>query len=235
MSHSLGDVEMESLDSPNIDSRVLGDIEMGSPSTEFRALGDIEMKSLDSPSAESRVPEEGPSGVYIPEPNTGKNYDVSDQMVEDWNEYSTISDHGQVGSDIQQLGASAFQGSSNNTFTNTNVTTVGRDLYQYNYSESEDAFLKEKLNPIVNPARKLYECLEGTRQNLLKDVCDWAINPQNTFAWICGIAGTGKSAVAVTLAQKFRNMQDKVTLALTFHCVKGQETSNISLIPKGIE
>ncbi|THU75778.1 hypothetical protein K435DRAFT_706452, partial [Dendrothele bispora CBS 962.96] len=96
--------------------------------------------------------------------------------------------------------------------------------------ESEDSFLRERLNPIVNPAKKFDECLKGTRLDLLEDVCDWAINSENTFAWICGIAGTGKSAVAVTLAQRFRRMQNLVTLALTFHCVKGQETSNISLL-----
>ncbi|THU94423.1 WD40 repeat-like protein, partial [Dendrothele bispora CBS 962.96] len=90
--------------------------------------------------------------------------------------------------------------------------------------------LKERLNPIFNPARKLNTCMVGTRQKLLKDVCDWAFESQSNFAWICGIAGTGKSAVAVTLADRFRSMQNEVTLALTFHCVKGQETSNLSLL-----
>ncbi|THU76060.1 hypothetical protein K435DRAFT_574731, partial [Dendrothele bispora CBS 962.96] len=73
-------------------------------------------------------------------------------------------------------------------------------------------------------------CLEGTRQMLLQDLCEWALDSQNNLAWIYGVAGTGKSAVAVTLAGRFRSMQNQITLALTFHCVKGQETSNLSLL-----
>ncbi|THU82192.1 hypothetical protein K435DRAFT_592642, partial [Dendrothele bispora CBS 962.96] len=73
-------------------------------------------------------------------------------------------------------------------------------------------------------------CMKGTRQELLQDLCEWGLNSKNTLAWIYGIAGTGKSAVAVTLAERFRSMQHQITLALTFHCVKGQETSNLSLL-----
>ncbi|KAF5366475.1 hypothetical protein D9757_013598 [Collybiopsis confluens] len=51
-------------------------------------------------------------------------------------------------------------------------------------------------------------------------------------AWIYGLAGSGKSAVAVSLAERLRKMDSQVTLALTFHCVKGQETSNtFQLVP----
>ncbi|THU96714.1 hypothetical protein K435DRAFT_858277 [Dendrothele bispora CBS 962.96] len=133
----------------------------------------------------------------------------------------------------QQPSVRIFQDASGNQFDNTNINIVGRDFIQHtniNTGRNPDAFLREKLNPILNPVRKLDTCMEGTRQQLLQDLCEWALNSQNTLAWIYGIAGTGKSAVAVTLAEKFRSMQDQITLALTFHCVKGQETSNLSLL-----
>ncbi|THU98804.1 hypothetical protein K435DRAFT_795388 [Dendrothele bispora CBS 962.96] len=130
----------------------------------------------------------------------------------------------------QQPSVHAFQDASGNSFHNTSITTVGGNLTQHINSGNPDAFLREKLNPILNPVRKLDTCMKGTRQQLLQDLCEWALNSQNTLAWIYGVAGTGKSAVAVTLAEKFRGMQDQITIALTFHCVKGQETSNPSLL-----
>ncbi|THU76869.1 hypothetical protein K435DRAFT_125412 [Dendrothele bispora CBS 962.96] len=187
---------------------------------------DDPMKSPDSPSTKSRDSED-PIDEY-----SSKN----DQMVKNQDGNNAYE---KVNPDIQNV----FQKSSDFDSTPSNVTVVGRDPYYNTYNnyynnysnyseESEDAFLKERLNPIGDPVDK---CLEGTRQNLLDDICDWAIDPQNTFAWICGTVGTGKSAVAVTLAQRFRYMQNQIwdldiQLALTFHCAKGQETSNSSLL-----
>ncbi|THU98816.1 hypothetical protein K435DRAFT_795399 [Dendrothele bispora CBS 962.96] len=138
----------------------------------------------------------------------------------------------------QQPSVHAFQDALGNTFHNTSITTVGGNFTQHinnninnlNTGGNPDAFLKEKLNPILNPVKKLDNCMKGTRQQLLQDLCEWALKSQNNLAWIYGVAGTGKSAVAVTLAEKFRGMQDQITLALTFHCVKGQETSNLSML-----
>ncbi|KAF5343411.1 hypothetical protein D9757_015391 [Collybiopsis confluens] len=93
--------------------------------------------------------------------------------------------------------------------------------------------LQEKLNPIINPVKKQIYCAAGTRLQLLDDICQWILQPDNQYvAWIYGLAGSGKSAVAVSLAERLRNMDNQVTLALTFHCVKGQETSNtFQLVP----
>ncbi|KAF5371531.1 hypothetical protein D9757_010369 [Collybiopsis confluens] len=93
--------------------------------------------------------------------------------------------------------------------------------------------LKEKLNPIMHPVKKQIYCAEGTRLQLLDDICQWILKPDNHYvAWIYGLAGSGKSAVAVSLAERLRKMDSQVTLALTFHCVKGQETSNtFQLVP----
>jgi len=44
--------------------------------------------------------------------------------------------------------------------------------------------------------------LPGTRLQLFQDLERWATSSENKIAWIFGIAGTGKSAVAVSLASK---------------------------------
>ncbi|KAF5378993.1 hypothetical protein D9757_009090 [Collybiopsis confluens] len=114
---------------------------------------------------------------------------------------------------------------------------VGRDFYNiinHNYDQVQEnlKILKKKLNPIINPVKKQIYCAEGTRVQLLNDVCEWVLKPNSYIAWIHGLAGSGKSAVAVSLAEKLRTMDSQVTLALTFHCVKGQETSNtLQLVP----
>ncbi|KIK62829.1 hypothetical protein GYMLUDRAFT_164023, partial [Collybiopsis luxurians FD-317 M1] len=78
--------------------------------------------------------------------------------------------------------------------------------------------------------RKRISCMEGTRVVILNDLCQWTLKPGSSMAWIHGLAGSGKSAIAVKLAEKLREMNDQVILALTFHCVKGQETSDTSIL-----
>ncbi|KIK56055.1 hypothetical protein GYMLUDRAFT_174907 [Collybiopsis luxurians FD-317 M1] len=90
--------------------------------------------------------------------------------------------------------------------------------------------LKEKLNPVINPVNKQISCMDGTRDLILQDLCNWVLKPDSCMAWICGLAGSGKSAIAVTLAEKLRDLKDQVTLALTFHCVKGLQTSDTSIL-----
>ncbi|KAK7456400.1 hypothetical protein VKT23_010648 [Stygiomarasmius scandens] len=124
-----------------------------------------------------------------------------------------------------------FEGSYNNTFNYPNITTVGGNLIQNNYcklffrqqvdsplspfpDESEISIIKERLDPIVNPARKLDTCEKGTRLQLLDDLCDWIIKADTGTAWISGIAGTGKSAVAVTLASRIRDMGKRQVIFL---------------------
>ncbi|KAF5340142.1 hypothetical protein D9758_016858 [Tetrapyrgos nigripes] len=136
---------------------------------------------------------------------------------------------------------SMFTNASNFTIPGVAIGNVGRDFIHTtnnNFGANEKAEilkeLKQKLNPIAKPARKTDTCLEGTRVKILNDLCNWAIEANTTIAWIYGIAGTGKSAIAVSLAHKIRKMDTKkeVKLALTFHCVKGQETSDIcNLVP----
>ncbi|KIL55742.1 hypothetical protein M378DRAFT_90412 [Amanita muscaria Koide BX008] len=64
-------------------------------------------------------------------------------------------------------------------------------------------------------------CLEGTREEILHDVVDWMDNPDINAArilWLFGAAGTGKSAIAHTIA---RCMKDAGALASCFCFEKG--------------
>ncbi|KAK7440648.1 hypothetical protein VKT23_016997 [Stygiomarasmius scandens] len=118
---------------------------------------------------------------------------------------------------------------SNNLIQGSTFNAVGGNQYNITDKDAEDALLKEKLNPIQNPAKKLVYCLDGTRIQLLQDLRDWAIHAESSLAWVSGIAGTGKSAVAVSFAAQIRaTASDQIALALTFHCVRTEETSNIS-------
>jgi hypothetical protein len=47
------------------------------------------------------------------------------------------------------------------------------------------------------------ECLEGTRVNLLKEIEEWSADPEGRYIfWLNGMAGTGKSTIARTVARK---------------------------------
>ena len=47
------------------------------------------------------------------------------------------------------------------------------------------------------------ECLEGTRVDLLKEIEGWSANPgDRCIFWLNGMAGTGKSTIARTVARK---------------------------------
>jgi hypothetical protein len=64
------------------------------------------------------------------------------------------------------------------------------------------------LNPVRMNASSRPECLPDTRQDLLKSITDWLTTPspdQNIF-WLCGLAGSGKSTIATTIAEYFREL-----------------------------
>jgi NACHT domain len=64
------------------------------------------------------------------------------------------------------------------------------------------------LNPVRMDASSRPECLPETRQDVLKFITDWLTTPsddQNTL-WLYGLAGCGKSTVATTIAEYFREL-----------------------------
>jgi hypothetical protein len=53
-------------------------------------------------------------------------------------------------------------------------------------------------------------CLPNTRQGIIDEIMDWANKPANTevpkIFWLTGVAGSGKSAIAHTVAHRFQAM-----------------------------
>ncbi|KAK7434594.1 hypothetical protein VKT23_020130 [Stygiomarasmius scandens] len=76
-----------------------------------------------------------------------------------------------------------FPQASNNLIQGCTFNAVGGNQYNITDKDAEDALLKEKLNPIQNPAKKLVYCLDGTRIQLLQDLKDWATNTESSLAW----------------------------------------------------
>ena len=53
-------------------------------------------------------------------------------------------------------------------------------------------------------------CLEGTREELLKEISDWINNVEKNIPpifWLHGPAGTGKSSIAHTIAHQFQQLK----------------------------
>ncbi|KAF7967813.1 hypothetical protein HWV62_32971 [Athelia sp. TMB] len=68
----------------------------------------------------------------------------------------------------------------------------------------------KKLRPAVMDATDRPICLAGTKQDLIKDILDQLMNPSDqskNILWLHGPAGLGKSTVATTVAEYFRELQ----------------------------
>jgi hypothetical protein len=65
------------------------------------------------------------------------------------------------------------------------------------------------------------ECYEETRKEILKEIEDWAEDHDSKcIFWLSGMAGTGKSTIARTVARKFKQ---KHCLGVSFFFKAGQE------------
>jgi len=88
-----------------------------------------------------------------------------------------------------------------------------------------DRFLAKLLfveGAAFNDCRSQHEstCHEGTREDILRDVTNWADGDSTeTIFWLSGMAGTGKSTIARTIAQSLRNNSQ---LAASFFFSRGQ-------------
>ena len=73
------------------------------------------------------------------------------------------------------------------------------------------------------------ECTSGTRVSVLKDIRNWALDasPESPHVyWLSGMAGTGKSTIAYTIAKDFDRLGDPELpkiLAATFFCSRQLE------------
>lgn len=65
-----------------------------------------------------------------------------------------------------------------------------------------------ELAPADLQSSLIEECLPSTRQDVLSDIVRWATDPcgvKNVF-WLCGVAGSGKTTISVTIGSFFRDL-----------------------------
>jgi hypothetical protein len=81
------------------------------------------------------------------------------------------------------------------------------------------------LHDAGSPEKELY-CLPGTRESLMRKICDWADKPHGSmFLWLHGSAGTGKSTVLRTVA---RNLDNEKRLGGSFFFKRGGGDRGVS-------
>jgi len=75
-------------------------------------------------------------------------------------------------------------------------------------SPSATAQILQDLQPTRMDASERTECLQGTRAETIQFIIDWATGPVGSqkVLWLHGLAGTGKSTLATTIANHFRKM-----------------------------
>ena len=91
-------------------------------------------------------------------------------------------------------------------------------------SDNKEAEFDEdmvSLGPLRSVGRKLgiypTGCLEGTRESLLKDITSWATDSKKPpIYWLNGLAGTGKSAIAMETVTVMGREHGNVTLVSFF-------------------
>ncbi|KAF8873386.1 hypothetical protein BD779DRAFT_298149 [Infundibulicybe gibba] len=115
-------------------------------------------------------------------------------------------------------------------------TDVGRDYHRtqnFNFN-SGDQDIRKRIHSAMEKhlrtdayynsgvRREISRCYPGTREAALKTISDWIANPASHYLWLNGPAGTGKSAIAYTVAEKCR--LDR-TLGASYFFIKSS-TSN---------
>ncbi|KIK64653.1 hypothetical protein GYMLUDRAFT_160575, partial [Collybiopsis luxurians FD-317 M1] len=81
---------------------------------------------------------------------------------------------------------------------------------------SAKAFYDADVGADVGAQHVHRSCHEGTRVKIINDIKKWAENPDSPSGyWICGMAGTGKSTIAMSVCESFA---EQGTLAGSFFC-----------------
>lgn len=94
-----------------------------------------------------------------------------------------------------------------------------------------------KLTVVKSAAYNSYDdgitatCLQGTRTDLLSQITTWANNSSGTcIYWLCGVAGTGKSTIARTVAETF-DRQNRLGASFFFKRGEGDRGSGRLFFP----
>ncbi|KZP25995.1 WD40 repeat-like protein [Athelia psychrophila] len=110
-------------------------------------------------------------------------------------------------------------GTSGGTINNVNGNLVYGDYIEgvgSNRQELND-LLRRQLKPAEMDTSDRPLCLPGTRADILQIIRDWADDRSSTqtILWLYGLAGSGKSTIAATIAQHFRE-RHRLGALLTF-------------------
>ncbi|KAH8109547.1 hypothetical protein DFH11DRAFT_1626755 [Phellopilus nigrolimitatus] len=83
-------------------------------------------------------------------------------------------------------------------------TAVKQNMDLYLGASTYLVQMLDRLHPVLKAHYDPdHSCLQGTRADILHDICDWAIShqdPQTKLFWLYGIAGSGKSSIASSVA-----------------------------------
>ncbi|CCA70372.1 hypothetical protein PIIN_04311 [Serendipita indica DSM 11827] len=98
----------------------------------------------------------------------------------------------------------AFAKGSLGVFTALRVQAIERDAKAILANVDKSAILQLPLASFV-PSSVHNTCLEGTRKAVLQTIYEWANddNPEKPIFWLCDIAGSGKSTVAMTAMESW--------------------------------
>ncbi|KAK7016171.1 WD40-repeat-containing domain protein [Favolaschia claudopus] len=102
----------------------------------------------------------------------------------------------------------AFDNLRTSLNTAINVQTA---LVSMKMSNNIDRFghniMLERLRPADNDLSERDQCLTGTRTEILSFISQWLLTPYNeTILWVGGLAGSGKSALAASIASRMAGM-----------------------------
>ena len=64
--------------------------------------------------------------------------------------------------------------------------------------------LKNMLNPVDMDYTDQEGCFPGTREKIIQTVMSWTLDRNDRQLWICGNAGSGKSALAISIVRELR-------------------------------
>ncbi|KAF5349384.1 hypothetical protein D9758_015520 [Tetrapyrgos nigripes] len=127
---------------------------------------------------------------------------------------------------------SFFQNASYNYFQGSTFNAVGHDQHiQIHYGQQISQHIRQN-NPIDNMPKALKAlhnadagqgqtrkaCTEGTRTEILSAIINWAMGNSTIKTmgyWICGMAGTGKSTIAMSVCIE---LEKQNLLGATFFC-----------------
>ena len=90
----------------------------------------------------------------------------------------------------------------------SSVNLKGAYLYTFRHFYVVSLFTLSVLKPEVMDETNRTPCFKNTRHNVINDIMEWiADDKAKKVLWVYGLAGSGKSTLSTTIAQKMRELQ----------------------------